>query len=166
MVHVRARVAAARAGARLSIPLLFLFLALAPSSVLAFHPPDPTPGKHTGEYLHNPHMQSSQVPVPGGSTNGTPPGGVHNSFGSLKNGSPADPPASSSQGQQSDVQIQTAGASLPALTSGSNLGQDAWLVVIILAALIAANVVLGVLYASRGGNYLVRRMLRPAPVTA
>lgn len=151
---------AARFVVRHSILLLFLFLALIPTSAQAFNPPDPnSPGNHTGEYLHNPHMQNSQTPG-GGGNSGTPGSGVQNAFGSFKTGSGSLPSTS-----PPSFEFQPSGATLPALTAGSSLGQDAWLVVVILAALIAANVVLGVLYASRGGNFLVRRVLRPAPVT-
>lgn len=148
---------AARKVARISIFLLFLFLALSPASALAFNPPDPSsPGKHTGEYLHNPHMQTSQAPTPSGTN-----GGLGNSFGVNKSGS-----SSVQSSQLPDFQFQMAGSALPPLTAGSNLGQDAWLVVIILAALIAANVVVFVIYVSRGGHYLIRRGLRPVPVAA
>ena len=152
---------AARNGARISIFLLFLFLALTPTSAFAFSPPDPNnPGKHTGEYLHNPHMLTSQAPTPGGA-NGSANGGLGNSSGVNKNGS-----SSVQSSALPDFQFQMAGAALPQLTAGSNLGQDAWLVVIILAALIAANIAVGVIYVSRGGHYLIRRGLRPAPAAA
>jgi hypothetical protein len=150
-------VTAARYFARHAVLLVFLFLALTPASVLAFNPPDPnSPGKHTGEYLHNPHMQNSQTPAPGGGSTG-----VQNAFGAYKSGS-----ASDTSTELPAFEFQPTGGALPPLTAGTNLGNDAWLVVIILAALIAANLVLGVLYLSRGGNFVYRRVLRPAPATA
>ena len=103
-------------------------------------------------------MQTSQAPAPapGGAS-----GGLGNSFGVDKNGS-----SSAQSSAFPDFQFQMAGTALPPLTAGSNPGQDAWLVVIILAALIAANITAGVIYVSRGANYLIRRGLRPAPVAA
>jgi hypothetical protein len=141
----------------------FVFLALAPATVLAFTPPDPnSPGHHYGEYIHNPHMTSGQpAPGPGGGSNGGGGNGSQNAFGSARSGS-----AGANTGGLPAFQFQASPLSLPQLTAGVNLGQDAWLVVVILASLLAANVVLAVLYVARGGNYIYRRALRPVLVPA
>jgi len=146
----------ARLVARDGVILLFVFLALSPATVLAFNPPDPnSPGHHYGEYLHNRHLQTSQPPpAPSG-------GGVQNAFGGLKSGA-----AGPSSDALPAFHFQRIGLVVPQLTAESKAGLDAWWVVVLLAAFIAANVVLGVLYASRGGNYVVRRVLRPLPATA
>lgn len=39
-----------------------------------------------------------------------------------------------------------------------------WLLVIVLASIVAANVAMGVLGLARGGNFVVRRVLDPVPV--
>jgi hypothetical protein len=154
----------ARAVVRRALIVTFVFLALAPASVLAFSPPDPNrPGHHYGEYLHNPHLLSSApTPGPGIGANKGGGTGIQNAFGMARSGS---------SGQNASIlppfQFQATPLSLPALTGGFNVGQDAWLVVIMLASLLAANVVLGVLYVARGGNYVYRHaLLRPAPVIA
>jgi hypothetical protein len=146
----------ARLVARDAVILLFVFLALSPATALAFNPPDPnSPGHHYGEYLHNRHLQTLQPPLPGGG------GGIHDAVGVLKSGA-AGPGAEALPA----FHFQPNGLSVPALTAGGNVGKDAWWVVILLAAFIAANVVLAVLYVSRGGNHVVRRALRLLPVTA
>ncbi len=146
----------ARLVARDGVILLFVFLALSPATVLAFNPPDPnSPGHHYGEYLHNRHLQTSQPPpAPSG-------GGVQNAFGGLKSGA-----AGPSSDALPAFHFQRIGLVVPQRTAESKAGLDVWWVVVLLAAFIAANVVLGVLYASRGGNYVVRRVLRPLPATA
>lgn len=153
----------ARAVARRALFVPFVFLALAPASVLAFTPPDPnSPGNHYGEYLHNPHMRSGQpAPGPGGGNNGGAGNGIQNAFGGARSGSPG-----ANTGGLPAFQFQAPPVSLPQLTGGANLGQDAWLVVVILASVIAANVALGVVYVARGGNYVYRRALRPVLVPA
>lgn len=144
----------ARLVARDAVILLFVLLALSPATVLAFNPPDPnSPGHHHGEYLHNKHLQAP--PLPGGG------GGIQNTFGALKSGS-AGPGAEALPA----FHFQPNGLSVPALTAGGNIGKDAWWVVVLLAAFIAANVVLAVLYVSRSGNQVVRRVLRLLPATA
>ena len=153
---------AARTFARHAVVLALVFVALTPTSVLAFTPPAPgNPGNHFGELLHNPHMQ--QTPG-GGGNNGGGSGstGVVNAFSNGTNGGETTPALSI---PAFDLQPANDGG-FSALTAAFNLGQDSVLVVVILAALIAANVVLGVLYAARGGNFLVRRVLRPVPATA
>ncbi len=143
--------------ARHALLLPFAFVALSPATALAFNPPDPnSAGHHYGEYLHNKHLQSSQpTPAPG---NG---GGIQNSLGALKSGT-TEPSADSLPA----FHFQPEGLVVPALTARSNVGKDAWWVVVLLAAFLAANVVLAVLYVSRGANYAVRRALRPMPATA
>jgi hypothetical protein len=144
----------ARLVTRDAVILLFVFLALSPATVLAFNPPDPnSPGHHHGEYLHNKHLQAP--PLPGGG------GGIQNAFGVLKSGG-AGPPTQALPA----FHFTPNGLSVPALTAGRNAGKDAWWVVVLLAAFLAANVVLAVLYVSRGGNYVVRRVLRLLPATA
>lgn len=152
----------ARLVARDAVILLFVFLALSPATVLAFNPPDPnSPGKHHGEYLHNRHLQTSQpAPPPGGGNNNGGGGGIQNAFGVLKSG--AAGPASQALPA---FHLQPNGLSVPVLNAGRNVGPDAWWVVVLLAAFIAVNVVLAVLYVSRGGNYVVRRVLRLLPAT-
>lgn len=152
----------ARAVARRALFIPFVFLALAPASVLAFTPPDPnSPGHHFGELIHNPHLRSGQ-PAPGtGGGGGGSGSGVQNSFGSARSGT-----AGPSTGGLPAFQLHPTPLSLPQLTGGANLGQDAWLVVIILASLLAANVVLAVLWVSRGGHFVYRRALRPVLVPA
>ena len=152
----------ARVVARDAVILLFVFLALSPATVFAFNPPDPnSPGHHYGEYLHNWHLQTSQpTPAPGGGNNNNG-GSVQNAFGVLKSGA-AGP---SSEGLPA-FHFQPIGLVVPQLNAESKAGLDAWWVVLLLAAFIAANVVLAVLYVSRGGNYMVRLALRPLPATA
>ena len=152
----------ARIVARDAVILLFLFLALSPVTVLAFNPPDPnSPGNHFGEYIHNKHVQTSQpAPAPGGGTNNNG-GGIQNAFGVLKSGS-----AGPSSEALPAFHFQPIGLVVPQLTAASNAGLDAWWVVVLLAAFIAANVVLAVLYVSRGGNHVVRLVLRRLPASA
>jgi hypothetical protein len=147
--------------ARGELFLLFAFLALLPSTVLSFNPPDPnSPGHHYGEYLHNKHLQNSQPPpAPGGG--GSNGGGIQNSFGGLKSGT-----GGQNEAALPAFHFQPVGLVVPQLTAWSNVSKDAWWVVILLAAFIAANVVLLVLYVSRGGNYVVRLVLRRLPPTA
>ena len=153
----------ARVCARHAVVCAFVFLALAPMSALAFTPPAPgNPGNHIGEFLHNPHLQTPQVGgvaplIPPASQSGTDTAGTESS--------PSSPSFPSVTLPSLDLQ-RSGGAALAALTPASNHWQDSLLVVVILAALIAANVVLGVLYAARGGNFLVRRTLRVASATA
>lgn len=148
----------ARPVARRAVLFLFVFLAFSPATVLAFTPPDPnSPGNHYGEYLHNKHMQTSQPPPPPAPGGG---GGIQNAFGVLKSGT------SGNLATLPGFHFQPTGLVVPQLTAGSNVGKDAWWVVVLLAAFIAANVVLAVLYVSRGGNYVVRRVLRIAHTTA
>ena len=144
----------ARVCARHALLPLFVCLALAPTSVLAFNPPDPNnPGHHYGEYLHNKHLQSQKAPLPGPGRGGT---GVQNALVRTA-GNPVELPA---------LQFEPSNLSLPALIAANSVGKDALLVVIVLAALIAANVVLGVIYLSRGWSYIFTRALRPVPATA
>ena len=140
-----------------------VLLVLAPASVLAFTPPAPgNPGNHYGELLHNPHMRTGQpAPGPGGGNNNGGGNNFQNAFGGTRSGFAGD-----STGGLPAFQFQATPLSLPQLTAGVNLGQDAWLVVILLASLLAANVVLAVLYVSRGGHYMYRRALRPVLVPA
>lgn len=150
----------ARVCARHAVVCAFVFLALTPMSALAFTPPAPgNPGNHIGEFLHNPHLQTPQV---GGVAPLIPPA---SQLGTDSAGSESSASFPSITLPSLDLQ-RSGGAALAALTPGSNHWQDSLLVVVILAALIAANVVLGVLYAARGGNFLVRRTLRVAPATA
>lgn len=150
----------ARAVARRALLVPFALVALAPATVLAFTPPNPSPGHHYGEYLHNKHLQTSQpTPAPGGGSNDG--SGIQNAFGTPKSGTP-DP----SGDPLPSFHFQRAGQVLPALSTSSNAAKDAWWVVVLLAAFIAANVVLAVIYVSRGGNYVVRRVLRIALATA
>jgi hypothetical protein len=154
----------ARVAARNAVVFLFALLAISPATALAFNPPDPnSPGHHYGEYLHNKHLRSSQpTPAPGGgNSNKGGGGGIQNSFGVLKSGA-AGPSALTLPA----FHFQPNGLALPALIAGSNAGKDAWWVVVLLASFIAANVVLVVLYGTRGGNYVVRRVLRPMLATA
>jgi len=153
----------ARVVARDAVILLFVFLALSPATVFAFNPPDPnSPGHHYGEYIHNKHLQTSQPPpAPGGGNNNGSGGGIHNALGVLKSGAAGPSPAALPA-----FHFQHIGLVVPQLTAESKAGLDAWWVVVLLAAFIAANVVLGVLYVSRGGNYAVRRVLRSLPATA
>lgn len=58
------------------------------------------------------------------------------------------------------------GGGYEALTAAFGFGQDSVLVVIILAALVATNIVLAVVYGVRGGNFLIRRILSPIPAAA
>lgn len=151
----------ARAVARRALFIPFVFLALAPATVLAFTPPDPnSPGHHYGELIHNPHLKSGQ-PTPGPGNNGGGGNGIQNAFGSARFGS-----AGPNTGGLPAFQFQPTPLSLPQLTGGANLGQDALLVVIILASFLAANVALGVLYVARGSHHVYRRVLRPVPVPA
>ena len=149
----------ARAVARRALFIPFVFLALAPATVLAFTPPDPnSPGHHYGELIHNPHLKSGQ-PASGSGGGG---GGVfHTAFGSARSGS-----AVLNTGGLPAFEFHPTPLALPQLTGGANLGQDAWLVVIILASFLAANVALGVLYVARGSHYVYRRVLQPVPVPA
>jgi len=153
----------ARLVARDAVILLFVLLALSPATVLAFNPPDPnSPGHHYGEYLHNKHLQTSQPPpAPGGGNNNGGGGGIGNALGVVKSGA-AGPSAEALQA----FHFQPIGLVVPLLTAESHAGLDAWWVVVLLATFIAANVVLAVLYVSRGGNYVVRRVLRSLPATA
>lgn len=125
--------------------------------MFAFTPPDPnSPGHHFGEYLHNPHLQSTPtVPVAGGGGNGG--GGIQDSFA---------PVSSTSMPALPTLQFQPAGLNLPALTAANIVGKDLWWVAVILAAVIATVVVQGVLWIARGGNFVLRRGLRLVPVTA
>lgn len=152
----------ARAVARHAVLLVFVFLALSPGVVLAFTPPDPnSPGHHYGEYLHNKHLLSSQpAPAPGGG-GGNGGGGIQNAFGGLKSGTETQ-----SAVALPGFHFQPIGLVVPFLSSASSVGADAWWVVVLLASIIAANVVLAVIYVSRGGNYVVRRALRLVPSTA
>lgn len=59
-----------------------------------------------------------------------------------------------------------AGGGFETLTTAFGFGQDSVLVVVILAALVAANIVLAVVFGVRGGNFLVRRILSPIPAAA
>ena len=154
----------ARVVARHAFPVLFALLALSPATVLAFNPPDPnSPGHHYGEYLHNKHLLTSPPPPApgGGGNNNGGGGGIRNAFGGLN-------PGTESQNTPAlpAFHFQPVGLVVPALSAASNVGKDAWWVVVLLAAFIAANVVLVVLYVSRGGNYVVRRVLRPLLATA
>jgi hypothetical protein len=153
----------ARLVARHAVILLLVFLALSPATVLAFNPPDPnSPGHHYGEYLHNWHLQTSQpapAPAPGGGNNNS--GGIQNAFGVLKSGSAGPSPEALPA-----FHFQHIGMVVPQLTAASNAELDAWWVVVLLAAFIAANVVLAVLYVSRGGNYVLRLVLRQLPISA
>lgn len=66
-----------------------------------------------------------------------------------------------------ELQLNPApGGGFAALTRALGFGHDSVLVVIILAALVAANVAWAVVYGARGGNFLIRRVLRPIPATA
>ena len=153
----------ARVVARVEVLLLFVFLALLPATVLAFNPPDPnSPGHHYGEYLHNKHLQTTAPPGGGNNGNNGGGGGIQNSFGGLKSGTQGQ----NEGGALPTFQFQPIGLGVPALLAASNVGKDAWWVVILLASFIAANVVLAVIYGSRGGNYVVRRVLRFIPATA
>lgn len=148
----------ARAVARHAVPFLFAFLALTPAAVLAFTAPDPnSPGHHYGEYLHNKHLLASQpTPAPGGGGNG-----IQNALGTLESGA-----AGPNLQALLAFHFQPIGLALPPLSAATNIGKDAWWVVVLLAAFIAADVVLAVLYVSRGGNFVVRRALRLVPSTA
>lgn len=151
----------ARAVARrvlFSAVAFLVLLTLAPAPVLAFTPPDPnSPGHHYGEYIHNRHMQSGQ-PAPGPGGGGGANGG-QTVFGNGRAGT-----AGATTGGLPAFEFHPTSLSLPQLTGGVNLGQDAWLVVIILASLVAANVALFVIYVSRGGHYVFRRALPPIPI--
>ncbi|HEV2216034.1 MAG TPA: hypothetical protein VGV88_00540 [Candidatus Dormibacteraeota bacterium] len=152
----------ARYVARHSVLFLFLFLALSPATVLAFNPPNPGgPGNHLGEYLHNPHLQGSQSQPPpgGGSTGGG--GGVTDALAIPQSGGEGPNLAALPA-----FRFQPQGFAIPALQSASSVGGDAWWVVVLLAAFLAANVVLAVLYVSRAGNFVYRRVLRLVPSTA
>jgi len=154
----------ARLVARDAVILLFVFLALSPATVLAFNPPDPnSPGHHYGEYLHNKHAQTSQPPpAPGGGNNSNGGGGgIRNAFGVLKSGAAGPSPEALPA-----FHFQPVGRVVPQLAAESKAGLDAWWVDVILAAFIAANVALALLYVSRGGHYVVRVVLRPQPPTA
>ena len=123
--------------------------------MLAFNPPEPTSaGYHYGEYIHNRHLQTSQPPP-------APGGGIQNAFGVLKSGAAGPIPEALPA-----FHFQPIGLVVPQLTTASSAELDAWWVVVLLAAFIAANVVLAVLYVSRGGNYVVRLALRPLPASA
>lgn len=148
----------ARAVARHALVLVFLVLALTPTTAFAFTPPDPNnPGHHYGEYLHNPHLQSTPAAtVPGSGGNGG--GGIQDSF--------AGPVNAASTLMLPALQFQPTSLDLPALNAADNIGKDLWWVAVILAAVIAPNVVLGVLWLARAGNFVLRRGLRPVPATA
>jgi hypothetical protein len=153
---------AARLVARHAVLLLFVVLALIPASALAFTPPDPNnPGNHFGEWLHNPHLQQ-QAPSPtpgGGGGNG---GGIQDSFGGQGSSAGVAPNLSGVP----SFQFRPAGLGIPALGSALGLGKDSWWVAVLLAALVAANVALGVVWLARGANYVLRRGLRLVPATA
>ena len=156
---------AARAFARRAVVLALVFVALTPTSVLAFTPPAPgNPGNHFGELLHNPHMQP---PPPASGGKG---GGNNNGSTGISNALPAGGNAGGATSPTIDLpalQVNPAsGGGYEALTAASGFGQDSVLVVIILAALVAANVALAVIYVVRGGNFLIRRVLSPVPATA
>lgn len=156
---------AARVCARHAVVLALVFAALSPMSVLAFTPPAPgNPGNHFGELLHNPHMHS---PAPGGGGGGGGRAGNGSSgiTNALQIGTNVTSSAPSIAFPSLEFQPPT-GGEFSSLTPAFNLGQDSVLVVLIVAALIAANVALGVLYLARGGNFLLRRALRPDPVAA
>ena len=149
----------ARVVARHAVLLLFVVLAIAPATALAFTPPDPNnPGNHYGEYLHNPHLQQ-QAPTPGGGGGGN---GIQNSFGSLGLSTAVQPSAESTPA----FQFQPRGLAFPELTSALSLGRDAWWVAIILAAIVATNVALGVLWLARATNFLLQRSKRLVLATA
>lgn len=152
---------AARSVARHSVLFLFLFVALSPATVLAFSPPNPGgPGNHLGEYLHNPHLQASQpAPPPGGGSNGGG-GGVTEALAIPQSGGEGPNLAALHA-----FRFQPRGFAIPALHSASSAGGDAWWVVALLAAFLAANVVLAVLYVSRGGNFIYMRVLRLVTAT-
>lgn len=152
---------AARVRAWRAVLLPLAFLALAPTSVLAFNPPAPgNPGLHIGEYLHNPHLQTA--PGGGGLGTGTGSNGTTNASSFQAAAGESTPTISFPV-----LQLQPgSGGGFSSLTAGFNFGQDSVLVVAILAALIAANVVLGVVYVARGGNFLLKQALRPVPAVA
>lgn len=149
---------AARVVARHAVLVLFVVLAIAPVTALAFTPPNPNnPGNHYGEYLHNPHLQQpASTPAGGGG------GGIRNSF----NGLGAATEAPSSVGAAQAFQFRPRGLSFPELTSALTLGKDAWWVAIILAAVVATNVALGVLWLARATNFLLQRSKRLVLATA
>ena len=150
----------ARAAARHAVLLVFVVLALTPTAAFAFTPPDPNkPGHHYGEYLHNPHLQSTPVvPVPVPGSGGKGGQGIQNAF--------AGPISAANTPELPTLQFQPTSLNLPALIAANSVGKDLWWVAVILAALIAANVVLGVLWLARGGNFVLRRSLRLVPATA
>ncbi len=153
---------AARACTRHAVVLALVFLALTPTAALAFTPPAPgNPGRHLGELLHNPHLQVA-TPGGGGQGTGTGPSGITNALSTVTGGGPSEPSIDFPAFQLASA----SGGGFSSLTAESTVGRDSVLVVAILAALIAANVVLAVVYVARGGNFLIRQVLQPVPAAA
>jgi len=153
--------------AGLCAPLLAAVFAIVmtPATVLA----DANPNNHGHHYHygwvnhHSPPAPPAPVPQPGG---GPSTGGPHNSIvaavpAALSGQAPAGqapavgPPEAPVVAPLPDV-VPTA---QPVLA-----GPNAWLVAILLATLVAANVTLLVLAASRGGHYALRRTLAPVGI--
>jgi len=152
--------------AGLCAPLLAAVFAivLTPATVLA----DANPNNHGHHYHfgwanHHSPPPPTPAPQPGGGPSTT---GPHNSIvaalpAALTGQAPAAqapavvPPEAPVVAPLPDV-VPTA---QPVLA-----GRDAWLLAILLATLVAANVTLLVLAASRGGHYALRRTLAPVGI--
>jgi hypothetical protein len=155
--------------AGLCAPLLAAVFAivLTPASVLA----DANPNNHGHHYHYGwvnhhsplPAPAPAPAPQPGG---GSSTSGPHNSFVAVV---PADLAGQAPAGQAPAVVPPEAPvvAPLPDVVPTAQpvlAGPNAWLVAILLATLVAANVTLLVLAASRGGHYALRRTLAPVGI--
>ncbi len=135
-------------------------IVLTPASVLA----DANPSNHGHHYHfgwvnhHSPPPAPAPAPQPGGGPSTT---GNHNSIvavvpAALAGQAPAViPPETPVLAPPPDMIV--AGQSALA-------GRNAWLVAILLATLVAVNVTLAVLAASRGGHFALRRTLAPVGI--
>ena len=140
-------------------------IVLTPASVLA----EANPANHGHHYHFGWVNHHSPPPAPapqsGGGSASTGPSttGPHNSFVAVVTAAaPAGqaptvvPPDQPVLAPPPDLVIPTA---QPLLA-----GRNAWLVAILLATVVAANITLAVLAASRGGHFALRRALAPAGI--
>jgi len=138
-------------------------IVLTPASVLA----DANPSNHGHHYHFGWVNHHSPPPAPAPQPGGAPStNGLHNSIVAAV---PADLTGQTPAGQVPDVVPPGTPALAPPpdlvpaaqpLPSSSN----AWLVAILLATLVAANVTLLVLASSRGGHFALRRALAPVGI--
>ena len=135
-------------------------IVLTPASVLAEANPDNHGHHYHFGWVNHHSPLSTPAPQPGGGPSTT---GAHNSIvavvtAALAGQAPGEqapavvPPETPVLGPPPDV-VPTAQPIL--------VGRNAWLVAILLATLVAANVTLLVLAASRGGHYALQRTLAP-----